>query len=167
MAKYSEKLKQTMSVKILQPGGPSALSLSGETGISQSTLSKWVREYKENGGIIVGDVQRRPKDWSRIERFQAILDCDKLNTSELGLYLRKNGLTSEHLKKWKVECATGIQSSGVGRPAKNPDIKKLEKKLKETERDLLKKNRALAEMTSLLILKKKAQSIWGDLEDGK
>ena len=58
MAKYSEKLKQSLAAKILKPGGPSALSLSGETGISQSTLSKWARDYKENGGIIVDDVQR-------------------------------------------------------------------------------------------------------------
>jgi len=167
MAKYSEKLKQSMAAKILRPGGPSALSLAGETGISQSTLSKWVREYKQTDGVIVVDIQRRPKDWSRIERFQAILDCEKLNTSELGLYLRKNGLTSEHLKKWKIECATGIQNSGVGRPAKDPEVKKLEKKLKETERDLLKKDKALAEAAALLILKKKAQAIWGDPEGEK
>ncbi len=167
MAKYSQKLKQTMAGKILKPGGPSALSLSGETGISQSTLSKWAREFKENSGGFLNEQQRRPKDWSRVERFQAILDCDKLNTSELGLYLRKNGLTSEHLKKWKIECATGIQRSGVGRPAKDPEVKKLEKKLKETERDLLKKDKSLAEAAALLILKKKAQAIWGDPEDEK
>ena len=167
MAKYSEKLKQSMATKILTPGGPSALSLAGETGISQSTLSKWARKYKEKGGIIVGDVQRRPKDWSRIERFQAILDCEKLNTSELGLYLRKNGLTSEHIKKWKIECATGAQNPSVGRPAKNPDIKKLEKENKQLKRELHRKDKALAETAALLVLKKKAQAIWGEPEGEK
>lgn len=167
MAKYSNKLKQSMAAKILRPSGPSALSLAGETGISQSTLSKWAREFKESGGIIVGDVQRRPKDWSRIERFQAMLDCEKLNTSELGLYLRRNGLTSEHIKKWKIECATGAQSPGVGRPAKNPEIKKLEKKNRDLMRELNRKDKALAETAALLVLKKKAQAIWGDPEGEK
>jgi transposase-like protein len=167
MAKYSEKLKQSMATKILTPGGPSALSLAGKTGISQSTLSKWVREYKQNGEVIVSDIQRRPNDWSKIEKFQAILDCEKLSTTELGLYLRKQGLTTAHLDKWKKDFISGEERSGVGRPAKNPDIKKLEKKLRETERNLLKKDRALAETAALLVLKKKAQAIWGDPEDEK
>lgn len=166
MAKYSKKLKHSMAAKILRPGGPSALSLAGETGISQSTLSKWVREFKQNSGIIMGDIQRRPKDWSRVERFQAILDCDKLNPTELGHYLRENGLTSEHIKKWKIDFATS-QSPGVGRPAKSSDIKKLEKEKKDLKRELRRKDKALAETAALLVLKKKAQAIWGDPEDEK
>ena len=167
MAKYSEKLKRTMAAKILKPGGQSALSLSGETGISQSTLSKWVREYKETSGVSLSELQRRPKDLTRMERLQALLDSANLNTTEYGIYLRKNGLTSVHLEKWKKEFISGEESPKVGRPAKSGEFKTLKRELQITKSDLKSKNLALAEMTALLVLKKKAQSIWGDLEDEK
>jgi hypothetical protein len=47
----------------------------------------------------------------------------------------------------------------AGKPAaKNPDAKKV----RELERDLDRKNKALAEVTALLALQKKVQAIWGD-----
>lgn len=167
MPKYTEKFKQSLVRKVLLPGGPSALSLATETGISNSALCTWIRKYKEKGGEQLSKLQSRPKDYSRVERFNAILECEKLNTSELGLYLRKNGLTSEHLKKWKKECATGLDNPSVGRPAKSPEFKELQRELKATKDNLKRKNMALAEVSALLILKKKAQSIWGDIEDEK
>ncbi len=39
------------------------------------------------------------------------------------------------------------------------------KKIKELERDLQRKDRALAETTALLVLKKKADLIWGSGEN--
>ena len=165
MPKYTERFKQSLVSKVLMPNGPSALSIATESGISNSTLCSWVKKYKEQGGKSLNDLQRRPKDFTRTERFQAILDCEKLNSSELGAYLRKSGLTSEHIKKWKAECITGIQVAGVGRPAKDPEVKRLEQELKITKRDLRKKDKALAEAAALLILKKKAQEIWGSYED--
>ena len=39
------------------------------------------------------------------------------------------------------------------------------KKIKELERELRRKDKALAEATALLILKKKAELIWGVVED--
>jgi transposase-like protein len=165
MNQYSEKMKQSMAGKILMPGGPSALSLSHETGISQTTLSKWARFYKDKGMAIMENEQRRPKDWSSKERFEAILTSNSLKGSELGVYLRKNGLTNAHLEKWKQEFITGETKNKVGRPSKNPEVRALEKELLLTKRDLRKKDKALAEAAALLILKKKAQAIWGTPED--
>ena len=167
MAKYSEKLKQSMSAKILKPGGPSALSLARETGISQTALSTWVRAYKGKGeGIaFMTDEQRRPKDWSIKERFDSLLTSNALKGAELGVYLRKNGLTSAHLEKWKQEFIGSLESSRVGRPSKSSEEKKLLQENKALKRDLHRKDKALAETTALLVLKKKAQEIWGTPED--
>ncbi len=40
-----------------------------------------------------------------------------------------------------------------------------EKRIKELERDLQRKEKALAETAALLVLRKKAQAIWGDAEE--
>ncbi len=45
------------------------------------------------------------------------------------------------------------------------EVTKLRKDKKELEKELRRKDKALAEMAALLILKKKANAIWGDRED--
>lgn len=164
MRQYSKKLKHSMAAKILMPGGPSALSLSHETGISQTALSRWARTYKGEG-LIMSNKDRRPRDWSSEERFDAIISSTTLKDAELGEHLRKNGLTTAHLEKWKQEFINGTGKHKVGRKPHSPVEKELKKENKELKRDLHRKNKALAETSALLILKKKAQEIWGMLED--
>ncbi|VVS91726.1 hypothetical protein DBB_48450 [Desulfoluna spongiiphila] len=41
----------------------------------------------------------------------------------------------------------------------------LQKRLKKVEKELLRKDKALAETAALLVLRKKANAIWGDSED--
>ena len=169
MNQYSEKLRRSMSAKILIPGGPSVLSLSRETGISPASLSRWVRKYKGNGALFMTGGQRRPQDWSGSERFEAILATNNLKGAELGVYLRKNGLTSAHLERWKQEFINIVDSGHgkVGRKPKNQMEKALQKENKALKRDLRRKDKALAETSALLILKKKAREIWGIPEDEK
>ena len=45
------------------------------------------------------------------------------------------------------------------------ELKQAKKKIKELEADLRKKEKALAEASALLVLKKKAHLIWGEEED--
>ena len=165
MRPYSEKLRQSMAAKILSPGGPSALSLSVQTGISHSSLSSWVSDYKSKGRITMSKLERRPSEWTRIERFEAIMNSSNLSIPELGEYLRKNGLTTSHLEKWKKEFISGEESRGVGRPSKSDEEKDLQKEIKVLKRDLHRKDKALAETAALLVLKKKADAIWGTVED--
>jgi RNase P protein component len=39
------------------------------------------------------------------------------------------------------------------------------KRIRQLEREIVRKDKALAETAALLVLKKKAQAIWGDAED--
>lgn len=165
MKHYSEKLKQTMAAKLLMPGGPTALSLSQKTGISQRSLYKWVQHYKNQGIIKMTQESRRPQDWSQEERFDAIVTSKALKGAELGVFLRKSGLTSVHLEKWHQEFIHSSKLPMVGRKPKSPGEKELVKEIRVLKRDLHRKDKALAEASALLILKKKAQAIWGNPED--
>jgi len=165
MKPYSERLKHSLAAKILTPGGPSALSLSHETGISQTALSKWARMYKFNGVERMKEEQRRPRDWSRSERLGALVNSHNLKGSALGVFLRKAGLTTAHLSKWEQEFTHGTHLPKVGRRPKDPEVKSLVRENKSLKRDLRRKDKALAEASALLILKKKAQEIWGKDED--
>ena len=162
MNQYSEKLKETMVKKLRIQPGLSANSLAIESGIPQQTLSRWLRESAIIGQKQGGPMEaKRPKDWTAIQKFNAVLDYVKLNPAEQGAYLRTQGLHSVQIDMWKQEMLSVLDSAQKRKGKKdNKDIR-----IKALEKELLKKDKALAEAAALLILKKKAQAIWGEPED--
>ena len=66
-----------------------------------------------------------------------------------------------------------LESLGAAKPISTASITKeskaatqqMQDELKQLKRDLNRKDKALAELTALLILKKKADYLWGDSED--
>ena len=161
MRNYSDTVKEAMVVKLTSLHAPSATALAQEVNIPQSTLSRWVREYGtigRGGGTMK---ERRPQDWTAEEKLNAILEYEKLNEEERGKYLRERGLHSIHIERWKEAIIEGLKSSKLNKK----DLR--DKKIKELEKELRRKDKALAETAALLVLKKKAQDIWGDPEDGR
>jgi hypothetical protein len=65
-----------------------------------------------------------------------------------------------HLEQWRREIIEAVDGKG-SRRQKAKD----KRRVKELERELRRKEKALAETTALIVLKKKAQLIWGDPEE--
>jgi len=161
MNKYSEKLKATMIKKLRTQPSLSANTLAQETGIPQQTLSRWLREsaiIRKQGGPMEA---KRPKDWTAMEKFSAVLDYVKLYPAQQGAFLRSHGLHSAQINMWKQEMLTNLDTA----PKKKGKKDARDIRIKELEKELRKKDKALAEAATLLILKKKAQAIWGEPED--
>jgi transposase-like protein len=159
--KYSESFKAKMVQKMA--GGRSASALSAEVGVNQPTLSRWLREagrlrlvkrrtQEDKDREIKG---RRPEEWSAEEKFQAVLGAKGLTEGELGEFLRHRGLHEQQLREWEaaaVESLRGHKARGKSAEAK---------RVKELERELRRKEKALAETAALLVLRKKAEALWG------
>ncbi len=159
MNNYSETVKEAMVLKLTSPGALSAGSLAQEVGIHQSTLSRWVRVYgnvSKMGGVMKG---RRPQDWTAEDKLNAVLEYEKLEEEQRGKYLREKGIHSVHIEGWKRQILEGLKGSKSSK--KDPR----DTKIRELERELRRKDKALAETAALLVLKKKAQAIWGEPED--
>jgi len=159
---YSEEIKSAMVAKLARPYGISAVELSQEVGIPQQTLSRWVKEYanfRGNGGGMMKS--KRPENWTAEKKLKAIVEYENLDEEQRGKYLREKGLHSVHLERWQQEFVEAY----AYRKKKTRGGDPRQKRIKELEDDLSKKNRALAETAALLVLKKKAQAIWGDPED--
>ena len=149
MRNYSDTVKEAMVVKLTSLHAPSATALAQEVNIPQSTLSRWVREYGtigRGGGTMK---ERRPQDWTAEEKLNAILEYEKLNEEERGKYLRERGLHSIHIEQWKEAIIRGLQSSKSNKKDSG------QKRIKELEKELRRKDKALAETAALLVLKKK------------
>jgi transposase len=164
MSNYPAEFKDAMISKLTTPGGRSATSLGKETGIAQSTLSRWLRErgsvaWKAGGEMNEGKGQ----SWSAEEKLEALLEYERLGEEERGKYLRGKGLHEVHLERWKKEFIEGLKIKPFAGGKKDPQ----RKRIAALEKELRRKEAALAEAAALLVLKKKADAIWGELGEEK
>ncbi len=159
MSEYTQGFKDAMVKKLTGADAKSATALSAEVGISQSTLSRWVREYGI-GRTTEGGMAKQAKQWGPEEKLRAVIEYEKLDEDARGKYLREKGLYSVDIERWRTEMLAAVGKRSKDRNAQGQRIRKLEAELRRKEK-------ALAETAALLVLKKKAQAIWGDPEDEK
>lgn len=158
---YTETLKESMIKKMTGPGARSATALSEEVGIPQSTLSRWLRNYGTLSVLEDGmSSTKRPQNWSTEEKMKAVLAYEAMDEEERGTYLRKKGLYSVDIKRWRAEMLAGLDKKPNKKDPKD-------RRIRDLEGELRRKEKALAETAALLVLKKKAQAIWGENGEGK
>jgi transposase len=164
---YSEAFKRKLVQRMLLPNGPSANKLSQEVGINQPTLSRWLREATTLGGVTKRRrppapkshpiAQKRPEDRSPDEKLRLVLEASALSEAELGEFLRRHGLHEADLAAWR-ETALSALSGGPAVQSRSGETKRV----RELEKELRRKDKALAETAALLVLQKKVRAIWGD-----
>jgi transposase len=159
---YKASFKEAMVQKMSGPEGVSACSLSVETGVPQSTLSRWLRQYGtvEPGRSTMSN-KKRPENWPAEQKLKTVQEYDALADEEAqGRFLRERGLYSVDIERWREEMLQAL-----GRKPSRKDPKN--QRIKELESELRRKEKALAETAALLTLKKKAHDIWGDNQDDR
>ena len=158
-ATYSPAFRSKMLEKLLGPDARSACSLSREVGIPQSTLSRWVRE----AGTLESMGKKTRKNWSAEEKLRIVVQASELPEEELGAFVRREGVHSSQLEQWR-ETVRGALTVGQT-PESRRQTQRDRKRIQKLERELRRKDKALAESAALLWLKKKVQDIWGDEDD--
>ena len=157
---YSNQLKERIITKLYSSPNNGLSSLSRETGIPISTIAGWKK--KAHLAPVSRSINLLPKNWSMRSKLEAVIKVSSLKEEELGLWLRENGLQSEYIELWKEEL---LDMSKIDQNKYQDDYKKLQRRNKELESELKRKDKALAEASALLILKKKADLIWGTEEE--
>lgn len=163
MSSYSYEFKSAIVSKLLGPRPPSIAELSKKTGIPQGTLYNWVRLTKNDELMDIPKRIKRTSTWSKQERFKALLDTANMSEEQVNAYCRKNALFASQLEQWKLELMESLSRKEEN--DNNHKIKKLQTELKTIKQELNRKDKALAEASALLFLKKKAQELWGEPED--
>ena len=171
--KYSEAFKEKMVEKMAGVNGRSANSLSEEVGVHQSTLSRWLdqagtlRNMSKKGTTRKrgnGRPPKRPQDWAAQDKLEVVLEAVSLAEDDLGAFLRRKGLHQAQLDEWRTqltEAALEVFSKRRRSRKASPEAKRI----RELEKELRRKDKALAETAALLVLKKKVDAIWGDVDD--
>jgi transposase-like protein len=163
VTEYSESFKASMVKKLMMPRGPTASALSIRTGICQPTLSRWLRDAKEEvmpQSKLPVRGARRPEEWGPEEKLALLTQSEGLAGEDLGELLRREGVHEADLAEWRSAALVGL-----GTRPKTSAVSGDARRVRELERELLRKDKALAETAALLVLKKKVQEYWGDEDD--
>ena len=158
MARFSEEFKKVAVQKFLSRGARSGREISDELGIGHCSIYHWAKQYGRSPGM--NNSPKRPQDRSAVEKLNAVIEFEKLPVEQQGEFLRREGLHSDHIEAWKASMEAGLQPEKSSKESR-AEMAQLRAEIKVLERDLNKKDKALAEVTALLILKKKADLLWG------
>jgi transposase-like protein len=152
--RYSAAFKSRMVQRLVGPSARSANAVAQETGVSQATLSRWLVAARSVDGM----TRPTTKKWTSVEKLRVVREAHGLSGSALGAFLRREGLHESQLRAWQAAVAAALTEPTRGRAKPSEDAKRIQ----ELERELRRKDKALAETAALLVLKKKLDAIWGD-----
>jgi len=160
---YSKELKNSLLRRMLPPNNESIPKIAKEEGIPEQTLRNW-RDKARADGIAAPATDAPAEEWSTQDKFLIVVETASMNELELAEYARKKGLYVEQILAWRDACMNA--NGGIAKEAArlNKELKEAEKKNRQLSKELDRKEKALAETAALLVLRKKADAIWGDPE---
>lgn len=162
---YSPERKEAVLKKMLPPNQRSIADLSREEGISEPTLYAW-RTKARSEGRLMPDSDNTPQGWSSSDKFNAVLETASLSQAEVAEYCRKKGIHSSQLALWRQACMQANDWDRASSAQLKQSTKAADKRAKKLERELARKEKALAEAAALLVLRGKLDAAFGEDEDG-
>jgi transposase-like protein len=163
--RYSEAFKARQVERIAAPGGPSVPRLAHELNIPTATLYRWLQAAGTLGDMSKKRTPQGPnhesrstRDWTPADKLRVITQGAALKDEELGEFLRREGLHHAQLEEWKADILAALAAPPTA-PRASPGVSA--KVVRDLERELARKDKALAEVTALLVLKKKVDALCG------
>ena len=161
---YTKRIKETAIRMMLPPENTTLRQISETLGISEATLKKWRQELRANGHAAPANNDQADQ-WSSRDKFLIVMETINLGEAELSEYCREKGLFPDQVKQWQENCLQA-NSNIPGQIAElMQQDKSLQKELRLTKKELQRKEAALAETAALLVLRKKAEAIWGTSDE--
>lgn len=149
---------------MMPPQNRSVAALAEETGITQATLYNWRKQARAAGVVVPGD-GKQSEAWSSADKFRVVVETAGLSETELSEYCRRKGLYVEQISAWREACEQANANAPEQSRREREQEKASRKRIKQLERELKRKEAALAEAAAILVLRKKAEAIWGKDED--
>ena len=161
---YSTERRAAVLKKLEPPNAVPLRQLAKGEGISEATLHTWRRDARSQGRLLP-DADAGPDGWTSRDKFAAVLETAALNEADLATYCRQRGLYAEQIQTWRAACEQANDWERASTQRLGQATREEKKRIKALERDLARKEKALAEAAALLVLRKNAAAIWGDGDD--
>ncbi len=167
--KYTEAFIEQALTKIYSRGDRSVQSVADDLNVKYHTIKNWMKRNVVEKIGVTAIKEKRPQDWSNEEQLVALHETHGLSGENLHSWCREWGwqgfclagknsqkcLFNHNLTSWKAAfCAMDKAAPGTG------EIRTLKAENENLKRELLRKEKALAEAAALLILQKKFRALW-------
>lgn len=150
---YSKEFKEAIITKVLNRGPESIGDVCLREGVKHSTVGNWMRTCAKVGAQT--PKKRGRMKWTAEAKLKAVVETSGLSEIDFGKYLRREGLYSTQVAEWRADIVSHLSF----KPKFQKDDR--DSKINLLEREILRKDKALAEASALLILQKKVDLIWG------
>jgi transposase-like protein len=158
--RYSAGFKEQALVKVYSRGNDQSIqSVANALNINLTTLKTWMKQSEQDVNKPAPQKSKRPEDWSPEERLAALQQSYGLLGEDLNTWGRERGVFIHQLEQWKTDFCS--QSDSVDKREEARVLRTLKEEIQGLERDLLRKDRALAEAAALLVLQKKFRALLG------
>ena len=144
---YSREFNEALVPQIRTRGDRTITSVCEEAGVSRRTATKGVQRC---GTGTTYPTSRGHMQWTAEAKLKALVETAGVAEHEVGLYLRREGLYSHQITAWRAEVIAHVET----RPTFAKDAR--EETIRQLEREILRKDKALADASALLILQKKS-----------
>ena len=156
MARYGQRFKERAVARLLPPESGVLEVVAYEIGIGAGTLARWRYEIQAKAIPTRG--------WTADARLDALITTAAMDEVSKSAWCREHGVFGADLDAWRAAATAALGMSKAGRASASSSVPNRQR-IKELERDLLRKDRALAEAAALLVLSKKVGAIFNTGED--
>ena len=158
---YSESFIEQALVKVYSRGKRTIQSVAEELNINQYTVKHWMRNKEKALRNLTQPTapEKRPQDWRAEEQLLALQESHVLTGEALNAWCRERGIFAHHLANWKSGFCSAQKAATAGL-TDNREWRGLKDENDQLKRELLRKEKALAEAAALLILQKKFRALW-------
>lgn len=158
--KYTKEYRKRILESLMPPQNKTVPQVAKEEGINRNTIYTWVKKAREQGVNIPNSSPSHQRKWRKEDKFKMVMETYSMNEAELSAYCREHGLYVSEIKEW----AKLLEESLDGK-ADSAELTAEKQRNRKLEKELQRKEKALAEAAALLVLRKKADAIWGDPEE--
>lgn len=158
---YSRTIINSVLKEVLPPKSRKIKDVSLEYNISRNTITNWMKS-SNNDNLNLDEIPNNPSSFTAKEKYQLVLEFASVTEANQGAFLRTHGIHSEHLELWDQELRELV---GNKNNKALDEKRELKKEVKTLQKELDRKDKALAEMATVLALKKKLDLYFQEKEE--
>jgi transposase-like protein len=155
-ARYSESFIEQALVKVYSRGERTITQVAGDLNLNHHTLKYWMKKKSVNVKGANKAHEKRPQDWTFAEQLAALQETHGLSGEALNAWCREHGIFAHHLDSWKAAFCAQDKAPPTGAR----EARALKDENAALKRELVRKEKALAEAAALLVLQKKFHALW-------
>jgi DNA-binding transcriptional MerR regulator len=135
---------------LLPPESAALDMVAREVGVSTDTLDRWRSQALARPA--------RERDWTAAARLEAVITTAAMDEAARSAWCRAQGVYPQQLQQWRSSATQALAEPDEAR-ASPQQTQRDRRRIKELERELRRKDKALAETAALLVLSKKCEAI--------